>query len=73
MLAFIAIALVGLSVLAILAIMIIGGAGVKKPLPQLDIVYIFPVIGLPLGALCIIALVVVNAVERRKLNTRQVK
>lgn len=72
-LAFFSLTLIGISVIAIIVIMILGGAGVKKPTPALEVVYLFPAIALPLGALGIIALFIVGAVERRKYNTRQSK
>ena len=67
-LAFFSLTLIGISVLAIIAIMILGGAGVKKPSAQLEVVYIFPAITLPLGALGIIALFIAGAVQRRQYN-----
>lgn len=70
-LAYFSLTLIGLSIIAIVVIMIVGGAGVKKPVPEMAVVYIFPGIALPLGALGIIALFVVGAVERRKLNQRR--
>ncbi|WP_344791053.1 hypothetical protein [Gryllotalpicola daejeonensis] len=74
MLAFFSLALIGLSVIAIVILMIVGGAGMKIPSTQLQyFVQFFPLLALPLGALGIIALFVVGAVERRKLNTRQSK
>ena len=63
--------LIGLSVVAIIIIMFVGGAGVKKPDPAFALAYVFPMWGLPLGALGIIALFVIGAIDRRKHNTRQ--
>ncbi|GAA4184632.1 hypothetical protein GCM10022288_05600 [Gryllotalpicola kribbensis] len=68
-LAFFSLALIGLSVVAILVLIIVGGAGMKIPSTQLQyFVQFFPLLALPLGALGIIALFVVGAVERRKYN-----
>jgi len=72
-LAYFSLTLIGLSVIAIVIIMIVGGAGVKNPVASMAVVYLFPAIALPLGALGIIAIFVINAVERRKLNGRQAK
>jgi len=72
-LAYFSLTLIGLSIIAIIVIMIVGGAGVKDPVKEMALVYIFPAIALPLGALGMIALVVVGAVDRRKLNGRQAK
>lgn len=71
--AYFSLTLIGLSIVAIIIIMIVGGAGVKKPVAEMAVVYLFPGIALPLGALGIISLFVISAVERRKLNQRQVK
>jgi uncharacterized integral membrane protein len=67
-LAFFSLTLIGISVIAIIVIMILGGAGVRKPTASLEVVYLFPAIALPLGALGIIALFIVGAVERRRYN-----
>jgi hypothetical protein len=72
-LAYFSLTLIGLSVIAIIAIMIVGGAGVKRPAPAMAVVYILPPFALPLGALGIIALFVIGSVERRKLNQWQAK
>ena len=64
-------ALIGLSVIAIIAIMFLGGGGLKKPTPFQLLITDFPLFALPLGALGIIALFVIGAVERRKHNARQ--
>jgi len=66
--------LIGISVVLILVIMFLTGAGMKKPTNEWELlVFVFPYFALPLGALGIIALFVVGAVERRKLNSRQTK
>lgn len=72
-LAYFSLTLIGLSVIAIIIIMIVGGAGVKKPVAEMAVVYLFPTIALPLGALGIVAIFIVAAVDRRKLNQRQAK
>jgi hypothetical protein len=64
-------ALIGLSVVAIIIIMFLGGGGLRKPTPLQIFVSDFPLFALPLGALGIIALFVIGAVERRKQNTRR--
>jgi magnesium-transporting ATPase (P-type) len=72
-LAYFSVALIALSIVAIIIIMIVGGAGVKKPVAEMAVVYLFPGIALPLGALGIIALFVIGFVDRRRLNGRQAK
>ncbi|MFC4242256.1 hypothetical protein ACFOYW_02640 [Gryllotalpicola reticulitermitis] len=72
-LAYFSLTLIGLSIIAIVIIMIVGGAGVKRPVAEMAVVYLFPAIALPLGALGIIAIFVINAIERRRLNQRQIK
>jgi hypothetical protein len=70
-LAYFSLILIGISVASIIVIMILGGAGVKKPTGLLQAVYVFPAIALPLGALGIVALFIAGAAERRKYNSRQ--
>ena len=72
-LAYFSLTLIGLSIVSIVIIMVMGGAGSKKPTELQQLVEIFPGIALPLGALGIIALFVIGAVERRKFNQRQAK
>jgi TRAP-type C4-dicarboxylate transport system permease small subunit len=68
-LAFFSLILIGLSVVAIIILLIVGGAGTKIPSSQLQyFVQFFPLLALPLGALGIIALFVVGMVERRRYN-----
>ncbi|AYG02787.1 hypothetical protein [Gryllotalpicola protaetiae] len=73
-LAFFSLILIGLSVIAIVILLIVGGAGMKIPTTQLQyFVQFFPLVALPLGALGIIALFVVGAIEHRRHNPRQSK
>ena len=72
-LAIFSLTLIGLSVIAIIIIMFVGNAGMTKPTALQQVVTIFPALGLPLGALGIIALFIIGAIERRKHNTRQAK
>jgi len=72
-LAIFSLTLIGLSVIAIVIILFVGHAGMTKPTPLQMVVTFFPSLGLPLGALGIIALFVVGALERRKHNTRRAK
>jgi hypothetical protein len=65
--------LIGLSVIAIIIIMFLGGGGLRKPTPLQLFVSDFPLFALPLGALGIIALFVMGAAERRRHNSRQTK
>jgi hypothetical protein len=72
-LAYIAVALVGLSVISIVVMLVVTGVGLKLPAAAWAPVYLFPVIGLPIGALCIVALFIIGLLERRKLNTGAAK
>ena len=62
----IAAAVIGLSLLAIAAILIASAAGVATGSGIWITVAVLPLIGLPIGLLLIIAFIVVNAVRRSR-------
>ncbi len=59
-------AVIGLSVLAILAVLIAGAAGISTGTGIWVAIALLPLIGLPVGLLLIIAFIVVNAVNRSR-------
>ncbi|WP_155865173.1 hypothetical protein [Gryllotalpicola ginsengisoli] len=67
-LAYIAVALIGLSVIAILIVLAVAGTGAKLSAVWGGSLIVFPLIALPLGAICIVALFVTGMIERRRLN-----
>ncbi len=61
-------AVIGLSVLAILAVLIAGAAGISTGTGMWVALALLPLIGLPVGLLLLIAFIVVNAVNRSRHN-----
>ncbi|MBX3098607.1 MAG: multidrug ABC transporter ATPase [Salinibacterium sp.] len=66
-LAFMAAAAVGLSIICFLAVIIATGTGVGQDAfsaPPWPTIIVLPVIGLPLGAIFLIALIVISSIRR---------
>ncbi len=63
-----AFAVIGLSLLAIVAVLIAGAAGIATGSGIWVTVSILPLIGLPIGLLLLIAFIVVSAVKRSRQN-----
>ncbi len=61
-------AVIGLSVLAILAVLIAGAAGISTGTGIWVSVALLPLISLPIGLLLLIAFIVVSAVNRSRQN-----
>jgi hypothetical protein len=57
---------IGLSVLALIAVLIIAGTGAQLDQSLFTTVRLIPLIGLPIGALLIVAFVIATGVRRQR-------
>jgi hypothetical protein len=63
---------IGLSVLAFVAVLLAGLAGVKPDSGVWPVIVLLPLIGLPIGFLLMVAIIIINAVKRaRQARTPQ--
>jgi heme A synthase len=57
---------IGLSVLAFVAVLLAGLAGVQTSSGVWPVIVLLPLVGLPIGFLLMVALIVLNAVKRAR-------